>query len=159
MKKMVKASVLFLALLFFAASCGGSNYMAPSTAQIATSADMATIIFYRSTKYGGGIKSAIFDVTEPEMKFAGSLISRSKIAIQVPAGQYTFMVKGENDDFAQATVEAGHTYYMAVMVYPGVMKARFALNPVTKEEFSAPSFEKFDICKLYEKTPAADAWF
>jgi hypothetical protein len=160
MKLHISNSAIILVFSLFLVSCGGSNYMALSTAKVQATPEMATIVFYRSTKFGGGIKSAIFDVTNPQKtEFFGSLFSRSKIAVQVPPGDYTFMVMGENADFAYASVEAGHIYYIAVMVRMGFGKARFSLNPVSKKEFSDPSFSKVDVCKLYEKTPEADAWY
>ena len=150
---------MFIFLSMLAVSCGGSSYMKLSTAKVTSSPEMATIVFYRSTKYGGKIKSAILDVTTPETKFYGSLASKSKIVVQVPAGDYTFMILGENADFAYASVEAGHIYYIIAQVRMGVWKARFSLNPVSKEELNSPSFAHLDVCKLYEKTPEADVWF
>lgn len=104
----------------------------------------AQIVFMRPLFFGGGIRSAVFDISSGENKVVGAMRGKKKFVYIVDPGDYTFMVIGANADFMKAKVEAGKTYYVLVQTRMGMWKARFTLVPIRKEELDGEKFKKWD---------------
>lgn len=125
----------------------------------------ALVVFMRPSFYGGLIASTVYDTTDTDTTFIGSVGYKQKMAYQADPGFHRFMVIAENADFVDATLEAGKTYYVLVRARPGAWKARFSLIPLPADpaaEFSIakPDFAEWQAATSYVQTTAAGtAWY
>lgn len=121
--------------------------------------EKATVIFMRPSSFGAAIQSTVYKYdTQPN--FIGIVSANTKIAYQTDPGKQLFMVVGENADFLEADLLAGHIYYVEVEAHFGFAKARFSLEPIPQTEFDTEDFKE-DIadCNFVENTPASENWF
>lgn len=160
----MKRSPLFPALLIgvlLMAGCASSG-MQPVTKQAVDyrpASNEATIIFLRTGFYGGAILASVFDVTNEETKFIGISAKGTQIAYKTTPGKKMFMVVSESADFLRADLAGGKTYYALVTARMGVWRARFSLNPVTKDEQHQDRFQKNRATvKFVENTEKSRAW-
>ena len=117
-----------LAASFFLLSGCASSIMVDVT-PIASDQTHALVTFLRPTKFfGGGIQFGIWDSD----KFVGILAAGSYVQYLADPGEHLFLGRAENWSYVKATLEAGKSYYIIGTVFPGVMVARIAFNPVTK---------------------------
>lgn len=121
--------------------------------------EKAVVIFMRPSQFGGAVQSTVYQY-DGTPKFVGIVSAGSKIAYQVDPGKHIFMVMGENADFLEADLAAGHIYYIEVEAHFGFAKARFSLEPIPQTEFETKDFKK-DVgkCDFVNNTPASEQWF
>lgn len=141
---MMRLVKLFIAASsIWLAACAGNPMVVSSEQTVEQpSADMAQVVFMRSSFVGSAINASLFEVQGEENEFIGILANDTKIVREVEPGEHTFMVVSEAADFMKANLEAGKTYYAMVTPRMGVWKARFSFQPIRKNsdgEFSTSS--------------------
>jgi hypothetical protein len=157
--KIAQAMMIAAAMLGLAACASTSSRMAaaPEPAVVAApQLDKTTVVFYRSSVFGGAIQSSVFDITTDPPAFVGIISSGMKLAYVSPPGARRFMVIGEAADFMDAHLLPGRTYYVLVAPRMGVWKARFSLRPRTADDKEMQ--EQLATCKWYDNTPASQQW-
>lgn len=116
----------------------------------------ATMVFFRSSFFGGAIQSSVFNVTKGDADFIGIVSAGKKVAYAAPPGKQRYMVIGESADFMDANTIAGKTYYVRVRPRVGVWKARFSMRPIPVSD--AGLKEEVGGCQWVENTPASHGW-
>ena len=157
MSRMARAVLIAAAMLGLAACTSSRMAATPEPAVIAApQPDKATVVFYRSSAFGGGVQSSVFDITTDPPAFVGIISTSMKLAYVAPPGTRRFMVIGESADFMDAELLPGRTYYALVAPRFGVWKARFSLRPraATDKEMQ----EQLATCTWYDNTPASREW-
>ena len=139
-------------------ACTSSRMTAiPEPAAVAApQPDKATVVFYRSSAFGGAVQSSVFDVTSDPPAFVGIVSTGMKLAYVVPPGQHRFMVIGESADFMDAQLLPKRTYYALVAPRFGVWKARFSLRPRAAGDDETQ--QEVASCKWYDNTPDSRQW-
>ena len=140
--KMKSSILLLIAFSVFLTGCASSK-MNPVTSGgeiYKPRENQATIVFMRTSFFGGAIQSSVFDVTTAENKFVGIVSAFSKVAYKTSPGIHVFMVVGESGDFLRVKFAGGKTYYANVFPRPGFFKARFSLRPVRKHEINSGKY-------------------
>jgi hypothetical protein len=108
---------------------------APASASIvAPSGDLGNVVFFRGSKFVGGMVS--FKVREGEQEL-GKLSNGTYFVAQVPAGAHAFTVHSEAKDVLNLEVERGQTYYVQGSISMGVMVGRPNLAPSDAATFAA----------------------
>jgi hypothetical protein len=106
----------------------------------------AMVTFVRPSLFGGAIQFGIWDGAD----FVGVLSAKSYVQYLVEPGEHLFLARAENWSYVKADLEAGKQYYIVGKVFPGIWKARVALDPVVKGDGTTQA----DIDKwLAELTP------
>ncbi len=153
---------IFSLALVITGCAGTAQHMQPVPIERAISApekDKSLIIFMRPSIFGFAIKSSVFEIQDNDLKFIGFVAAKKKVAYQVPPGDHTFMVVGENADFMAAKLEAGKTYYALVTPRMGFGMARFSLNPIQAKDLTTAEFEEsLNACDLVEKNEESEMW-
>lgn len=121
-------------------------------------ANEATVIFLRTSYFGGAIQASLFDVTTKDNLFIGIISAGTKLAFKTTPGKHMFMVVGENGDFMPGEFEGGKTYFAIVIPRMGLWKARFSLNPVHKNEMTSEFQKRRSSVNFVENTPKSEAW-
>lgn len=153
--------LLFILSLFALVGCQ-SSLMAKTADGVkpyTPDPEKATIVFMRPSSFGAGVQSSVY-MYDNSPQFIGIVSAGSKIAFQAPPGKHTFMVVGENADFLEADLAAGHIYYTVVEPHFGFAKARFSLDPIPQTEFDTEDFKE-DVadCYFVQNTPASEQWY
>ena len=123
-------------LIFFFLTTMGTAHAASKMAisenqeQLETPSDQAQIIFVRVPPGAPAAGASIFDVTDGDPKYIGSVYQGKKLAHFVEPGDHIFMLVSETAGFMQASVVAGKIYYVVIKPKMGMWKARFNLFPV-----------------------------
>ena len=158
---------LVVGIAFAAALLGGCagtvknmQEAAPDAAVPVPQPGKAMVVFMRPSGMGFAIQSSVFEAKEgarPEL--AGILAAKTKIAYHVDPGERLFMVIGESADFITADLVAGRTYYAYVSPRMGMWKARFALEPKSKQDLASDTF-KTDLqeCRWVVVTSESFRW-
>lgn len=108
---------------------------APAATGIAApSGDMGNVVFFRASKFVGGMVS--FKVREGEQEL-GKLSSGTYFVANVPAGAHAFTVHSEAKDILNLEVERGQTYYVQGSISMGVMVGRPNLAPSDAATFAS----------------------
>jgi hypothetical protein len=100
----------------------------------APSGDLANIVFFRESKFVGGMVS--FKVREGEQEL-GKLSSGTYFVAQVPPGAHAYTVHSEAKDVLNLEVERGQTYYVQGSISMGVMVGRPNLAPSDAATFNS----------------------
>lgn len=90
----------------------------------------ASIVFFRSSFFGGAIQSSVFDVTDGTPRFVAIMSAGTKFAHTAEPGKRMYMVVGEAANFVDADLRDGHTYFLRVSPRIGLWKARFDFEVV-----------------------------
>ena len=157
--------ILVAAVVLLASGCA-SPLMVDSAQQVfvAPTDEQAQVVFMRSSSFGGGIQSTLFDISDDETKFIGILSTGKKIAYTVDPGKRVFMVVSEAADFMEAILDGGRTYYAMVTPRIGAWSARFSLKPVRhgrpgEFQYQSSAFQGWlKSIEFVENTPASHAW-
>ena len=161
MKKLFLVTLLIISTIM-SGYCGASKYMkkVEGGAEIAASADKATIVFMRPSSMAFAIQAPVIDISGTENVLVGIVSSKTKVAYRVDAGEHLFAVGGESADMMKASVEAGKIYYVVVGPRMGVWKARFVLDPIRKNEVkeNAKLAEWLKDCTPMEMADSAQEW-
>lgn len=157
---MFKFKMIFSVLAFaFLTSACASSHMKEITEQQALSkvtADKSTMVFFRSSSFGGAVQSTVYDTTDGKTDFIGIISATKKMAHVTEPGKHQFMVIGENASFLEANMLPGKTYYARVSPRMGLWKARFVLEPVPVREEGME--EEVNSCTWTEPLPSAFTW-
>ncbi|NKB61666.1 MAG: hypothetical protein GKR95_12835 [Gammaproteobacteria bacterium] len=155
------AAMLSAALVL--TGCMTSHSIKSETNEIpAPSDDSAVVVFMRSSFIMGGVSMNLFEKSDGELSFVGTMADKSKIAHRTKPGKKVFMTHIQDVDFMPAEVEANKTYY--VIIRP-IWPSRFAPTPLktdgtTKFNTDDDRFLKWkDGTQRYELAESADAWF
>jgi hypothetical protein len=158
-KAMIGMVVMCLMLVSSCTVSTDKMLVVPAQQTYAPDAENALIIFMRPSKMGGVIQSSVFDVSSSENMLVGIVSARKKVAYKVGPGEHLFMVIGENADFMRASLDAGKTYYVLVAPRMGVMKARFSLKPVHKDQLGSRDLTSWkESCDYVALTEDALKW-
>jgi len=118
---------ILLLLVMILSSCGSSLMM--QTQRIQQPEDQyALVTFIRPSVFGGAIQFGLWD----SENLIGILSAKSYVQYLVEPGEHIFLGRAENWSYVKANLEAGKKYYILGKVFPGVWKARVALEPITK---------------------------
>jgi len=156
-RAMKLAAVAFCAL--WLSACASDKMAQLSTAPVEATVPpqgQSTMVFFRSSYFGGAIQSSVFDVTDAAPKFIGIVSAGKKIAYAMPAGERRMMAIGENASFLDVEAEAGKIYYARISPRMGLWKARFELEPVPVSE--AGIKDEVAECEWVGNTDASLAW-
>src|SRR5262245_40689771 len=143
--KIIKLMLIGSAMLLLTACGGSSGLMVKSKSQAVppSSADVATIVFMRTSFVAGGVNVELFEIENDKLRFIGSLPMGSKIVYQTTPGSKTYMAYGSAADFMIAeNISAGQTYY--AIVRPNWGTGGFAPTPVRKQGPSEFNMESKD---------------
>jgi hypothetical protein len=117
------------------------------------------VVFMRPSTFGFAISSSVFDIRENSDEFVGIIPAKKKVVYKTTPGEHMFMVIGESADFMKASLQAGKTYYALVTPRMGVWKARFSLQPVSKEQLHSDELKDWiGSCEIVENTEASFQW-
>jgi len=116
--------IIFSLILF--TGCG--SHMMAKTDLIAVDNQQAVVTFVRPSLFGGAIKFGIWD----REKFIGILTANSLMQYKTSPGEHLFIAQAENWSYVRAELQAGKHYMIVGKVFPGLWKARVALDPVKK---------------------------
>jgi len=124
-----KLMISFCAATLFLA--GGLAHAAKAEAETAISdikPGHAQIVFMRRTQVNALVGTIVYDVTSGEPKAAGKLTNNRKLIVDLPPGEYMFMVGNPGlQDFMPTTVLADKRYYVVVNAF---WPALFSMRPV-----------------------------
>jgi hypothetical protein len=154
--------ILFVVVLFLSGCAGKVKNMGvvpPGEIITSPAAGKSMIVFMRPSTLGFGIQSSVFEVKNEDVRLAGIVAAKKKVAYELDPGEHLFMVIGESADFMYADLEPEKTYYALVTPRMGVWKARFSLKPVHAEELSSPQFEEWlQNCEWVKIIPESETW-
>ena len=131
MNKYMKTLVLVgVAASLFGCASPKMNLSVPLEKEITPKPDKALVYFIRPSKLGFAIHAAVYD----DETFIGMVPYGQKLPYFASPGPHRYMVVSEAADFLTADLAAGKTYYIEVVPRMGAWRARFSIDPVTKEE-------------------------
>ena len=107
----------------------------------------ALVTFMRPSYFGGAIQFGIWD----SENFVGVLSAGSYVQYLAEPGPHVFMARAENWSYVKADLEGGKQYFILGKVFPGIWKARVALDPVRPGDPDAAKIDQW----LQELTPTA----
>ena len=141
-KNAYRLLILLALLTFFGCSSplmkvAPAGFEAPKPDQ-----DQALIVFLRPSVIGSAFQSSVFNITQ-ETKPIAVVSYGAKVPYLVKAGKIELMVIGENADFLKGNLEAGKTYFVLVAPRMGLMKARFSLRAIAKQDLTEAKTQKW----------------
>ena len=120
----------------------------------------AMVVFMRPSTLGFAVQSTVYEVKGNEVELIGIVAAKTKVAYHVDPGQRLFMAVGESADFMSAELQAERTYYVYVAPRMGMWKARFALDPIRREQLDGDAFKSdFKDTRWVRKTAESEQWF
>jgi hypothetical protein len=155
----VKIVLMIMGVALLAGCAVTSDRMAtvPEPASVSSPPrDKATVVFYRSSVFGGAVQASVFDISTEPPRLVGIISSSTKLAYVSDPGTRRFMVIGESADFMDAELAPGKTYYALVAPRVGVWKARFSLRPRQADDPEVA--EQVTGLSWVENTPQSQQW-
>lgn len=141
-------AVIFLALTI--SGCAGSKMQKSQRMSLEPQSDKALVTFLRpAIFFADGMDIEIWDTAN----FVGSLSAGTYVQYLAEPGPHVFMAEAENWSYVKADLQGGKHYYILGKMFPGILVARVAIDPVKKGSEDAGNMEKF-MAKL---TPMAIA--
>lgn len=139
MKKAIQLLALgSIAVGLFGCASPKMNMSVPMDKQITAPSNKALVYFVRPNAMGYAVHAAVYDGDT----FIGFVPYNQKLPYYANPGKSRFMVISEAADFLDADLVAGKTYYAEVVPRMGAWRARFSLDPVTREELQDPKVQK-----------------
>src|SRR5262245_18012251 len=116
---------------------------------------MAQIVIMRSTTVNALVGALLFDTTSGTPKLLGKIGNNRKLVLDVPPGDYVFMVGPMGlFDFMEASVSADKRYFAIVApIWP----ANYLLRPVRHKD-SQFVYSSKDFDRILKKTKIADPY-
>lgn len=117
----------------------------------------AQVVFMRSSQVNPLTTPTLYDVTSGKLKLIGDVPNGTKMAVDLPPGDYVFLVRSNaNAEFMMASVSPNKRYHVVVIPYAYIA---FALRPVRRSngEFLYTSdrvFELMNDTKLVRSVPS-----
>jgi len=124
-KNLVKFILLAIAA-FTLSGCASTIMQQVEPVSLEPLSDKALVTFMRPSYFGGAIQFGIWD----SENFVGVLSAGSSIQYLADPGEHVFLARAENWSYVKAELEGGKQYYIIGKVFPGIWKARVALDPV-----------------------------
>jgi len=156
MRKIVKFT--FLMVLIVLMGCAASPRMNLSVTvdtAVSPTGDKALVYFIRPNGVGFKIHAAVYDGEE----FIGFVPYNQKLPYLADPGEHLFMVVSEAADFMKAELLPGKTYYVQVVPRMGAWRARFSLEPYTKEQLGTSDVRKaINKARLINNNEKAYQW-
>jgi hypothetical protein len=155
--KLILRIVVVSVILSGVISCASPNmkHSISSDKVIKASPDKALVNFIRPQKIGYAVNAAVYDGD----KFIGIMPYGQKLSYEAMPGEHTFMVISEAADFMKADLRAGKTYYAMVTPRMGVWRARFSLDPVSRDELQNANVKSWiESAKPIKNADSAYAW-
>lgn len=156
---MKKLFILFLLVL--ALSGCASKLMSPAiNSTQPVTGDDASIIFFRTSSFGGAVQAPVAEYVNGSVKFVGILSTDTKIRYILPAGEHDFVVGGESSNFLRADVVPGKYYYVRVEPRMGFFKTRFKLVPMTADALKDAKLQNsIANSKMVSVNASGEEWF
>lgn len=151
-------SAFLVALLLGGCASDRMVPVATPAAVVTPAADRATVVFTRPGVLGFAIQSSVFDVSAGKPLLIGIVSSQKKLAYVSSPGQRRFMVIGETAEFLDADLSPGRIYYVRVTLHMGMWKARFSLDPVSRQDAKLKLAGDLSDTDWTENTPASVEW-
>lgn len=153
-------AVIVLAVL--TAACGervlrGMHEVPADRVVVKPPADQAAVVILRSARVG--TTTSLWELRPPdENKFIGLLVDDTRLVYLTAPGRTRFMVVGLSANFLDAQLEAGKTYYVAVVLGESAQE-HFRLRPVRPgEQPPAAITACLQYCKWVENGQRAEGW-
>ena len=140
-------SVLLVLTVLTLSGCASSMMHKVEPVGLESQPDKALVTFMRPSFFGGAIQFGIWDSDN----FIGVLSAGSSVQYLAEPGDHVFLGRAENWSYVKAELEAGKQYFVIGRVFPGVWKARVALDPVNNGDEDVANIEKWQ----KELTPTA----
>ena len=121
--------VFVLVLILFVSGCG-SSMMIKAKPMVVPENNDVIVTFFRPSFFGGAIKFGLWD----NENFIGILTAGSYVQYKTHPGEHLFIARAENWSYVKADLQSGKQYFILGKVFPGVWKARVALDPVNKND-------------------------
>jgi hypothetical protein len=152
---------VLLGLLGTGCGARAMKSVAPTEAALQPSATEAVIIFMRPGTTGQMYSSALFELRPDSERFIGILKSGTRLPYRVAPGRTRFMVvnTGGEDQFMDAELAGGKTYYAAVAHESIGARFAYVLKPVKVEDQQRAEFRACAMqCEWVENTGRSEAW-
>lgn len=143
----VKRLVLLGLVVLTLSGCASSVMQTVAQVPPESLSNKALVTFMRPSYFGGAIQFGIWD----SEKFVGVLSAGSYVQYLTEPGEHVFLARAENWSYVKADLQGGKRYYILGKVFPGVWKARVALDPVNNGDKEAANVDKW----LADLTPTA----
>ena len=143
----------------FLGGCASERMLELKTTPVVVSSPpsgKATMVYFRSSFFGGAVQSSVFDVSDNNAQLVGIISAGRKIAYTISPGQHRFMAIGESADFLDVNAGGGKIYYARVSPRMGLWKTRFVLEPVPATESGLAG--ELAECSWVENTKASRDW-
>ncbi len=125
-KSVTNVRLLLLLISFVLLSGCASQHMVQVRQMGPPDSQHAMVVFVRPSFFGGAIQFGIWDGEN----LVGVLSAGSYIQYMTTPGEHLFLARAENWSYVKANLQAGKRYFIVANVFPGVWKARVALDPV-----------------------------
>jgi hypothetical protein len=143
-QKFCRLIVLALAALTLS-GCASSVMHKVEPVALDNDSGKALVTFMRPSFFGGAIQFGIWD----SENFVGVLSAGSYVQYLAEPGEHVFLARAENWSYVKADLEGGKRYYVIGKVFPGIWKARVALDPVTNGDEDSTKVDQW----VQELTP------
>jgi hypothetical protein len=158
MPRMLYAALLVLGLLL--ASCTaplrGMRAVPAGQVDLRPPADQAAIVFLRQVRVA--TSTSLFELRGQPDRFIGLLVSDTRLLYLAAPGRTRFMVIGQSASFMDAELQAGKTYYVAV-VQGDLAQEQFVFRPLRPGTMEMPDIrECLASCVWVENTDKSQAW-
>ena len=166
MGKYTRGSIACLVMMVTAllGGCAGPiknmQEMAPGAPDPSPKPGKAMVVFMRPATLGFAVQSSVFEIRGgAHSELVGIVAAKTKVAYHAEPGPSVFMALGESAEFIDAELVAGRTYYAYVAPRMGMWKARFVLEPKSRQDLESGSF-KTDLqdCRWVEVAPESRQW-
>jgi hypothetical protein len=114
--------------------------ISPGQVDLETAPTKATVIIMRPSVIAFGMTTSVFDLRPDETRFVGIVPAHKKLVYRTEPGETRFMMISASEDFLDATLVAGRTYYVAIMPRPG-SASRLRLLPVNEDQSDLLRYE------------------
>ncbi len=139
MKNLSKKNLVLVvcaAALILLSGCVSGQMMKPAEMiSLARTDDVLVTVVRPQTFVGAAISSSIWDSD----KLVGAISGGQYVQYQTAPGKHVFLSRAENWSYLSAEFLPGKHYVIRADVFPGVWKARIALNTIDKSD---PDYKK-----------------
>jgi hypothetical protein len=135
----VKRFFLLTLALLILSGCASSVMHKAEPISLGNRSDKALVTFMRPSHFGGAIQFGIWD----SEKFIGVLSAGAYVQYLADPGEHVFLGRAENWSYVKANLEGGKQYFVLGKVFPGIWKARVALDPINVGDKEAANVDKW----------------
>lgn len=145
-----------------AAACGSRGMRTVQQVAVAPPGpDAAVVVFLRPAMTGELHSTSVFDLRPDGPRFVAIMRSQTRFAYRTTPGRTRFMLvtTGGYDDYLDAELAPGKTYYVTVNYGMVRGQAGYSLKPVRLADLDGDQF-KSDMasCAWVENTEQSEAW-